>query len=146
MLDLGLSEAEHHATIDLDDLKAVDIPHATCENVGITLEPKESSAKAEAVAAETRAILDEYLANFVASSDKGCVACGRKQGGIFGVFTWGICWGEGSCGHCGYPGCAHHRITRDDEEIAAIDNMILQYHPSVLEHNCPAGPVGLPRE
>lgn len=67
-----------------------------------------------------------------------CIRCGTPLGGMCGSFTWGICNGEGFCGHCKYPVRAIHRIFEkdgDQEPLATLSNVILQYHPSVLSHD-----------
>lgn len=61
----------------------------------------------------------------------GCVNCGAELGGMFGSFSWGLAWGEGSCS-CGYPGRAHHTVKLPDgtEDVLTA---IMQYHPDELK-------------
>lgn len=126
----------------LAELKAENVPVATCETVGITITGKADDA--EKVAA-LRATLDAYFANFCAPRETDdeldkkamkCVCCDRGLAGLFGTFTWGICHGEGFCGHCGHLGRGHHEIMDEGGEcVATLANYVLQYHPSVLELN-----------
>lgn len=105
----------------LTELKADNLPCATPESIGIEVgELNEATRKALSV-------VTEYLKLFIAGNT--CPRCGREAGGIFGSFTWGVTNGEGMCAECKYPMRAIHRI----KGVGTISNMILAYHPSVLE-------------
>lgn len=63
-----------------------------------------------------------------------CINCGEPQMGMGGHFQWGLVHGEGSCTNCGWPGRAHHYVKdRDGKELFSLRNVLLQYHPSVVE-------------
>jgi len=122
----------------LAELKAENVPHASCEMVGINIKGPSSEGET------TRRALDAYLANFCAPETKDqvienplvCVCCGHSLTGIFGTFTWGICHGEGYCGHCNYPARGFHDVKDEaGEGVARLSNVVLQYHPDVLEEN-----------
>lgn len=123
----------------LAELQAENVPHASCETVGITLKGDESAIE------DGKRIMDAYFNDFAASvfgNDLGqfmecstCIRCGRPQAGIFGHFTWGLCRGEGYCSHCKYPARGIHQINDEGKLFATFSGHILQYHPSVLTEN-----------
>jgi hypothetical protein len=62
--------------------------------------------------------------------DPTCIGCGSLLTHmLLGTFTWGLVWGEGFCGACGYPIRYYHTITADRTQHIAIP---LQYHPDLL--------------
>jgi hypothetical protein len=116
-------------SFDLADLQAADLPRATCESCGIVLSVKDDTTeemRAEATAERDEIVrkTDAYLQDFAASTK--CPGCAQQLGGMFGTFTYGICYGEGHCHSCGYPCRANHK-TPDLDWL-----MVLPYHPSVL--------------
>lgn len=69
-----------------------------------------------------------------------CIKCDEPLTGMLasmfgkGGFTWGMVHGEGHCAGCGWPARAHHYITdKDGSELVTLRNVILQYHPDVVE-------------
>lgn len=114
---------------DLDKLKADNLQRCTCEAIGVDIKIKDDApdlAKAEQDRQELITELDTYLRDFV-YCDK-CPGCNWTLGGFLGSFTWGLEHGEGFCTNCQYPCRAHHNING-----TRMSNVILAYHPSVLE-------------
>ena len=120
----------------IPELKAENITPATCESVGITFKPKPGFSTGENDAQYAIETINKYLENFVMS--KKCIACGVPLLGESilesGSFVWGIATGEGNCNNCGYLARAIHRIELPEiEDAATLSNVILQYHPKVLD-------------
>ncbi len=105
----------------LTELKADNLSFATPESIGMEVGDLNETTRKALLA------LTEYLKAFIAGNK--CPRCGSEIGGIFGSFMWGIANGEGMCANCKYPMRAIHRI----KEVGTINNLILAYHPSVLE-------------
>lgn len=119
----------------LDELRAANLPRATTLGT-FTMRPKDGSemnAEHQAEVDEMVAAMDPYLASFVPFQPT-CISCGgRLVGGLmeFGsgllTFEWGICYGEGKCGACGWP-C---RVIHETDKLQW--NMTLQYHPDQVD-------------
>ncbi len=111
----------------LADLKAADLPHATCESIGLGIKVSEDTAENRAIAKKMVSEIDEYLQSFTVGPT--CPACDTELAGLCGSFTWGLASGEGLCGRCGYPVRGHH-------PLPGFTNILqepLPYHPSVLK-------------
>lgn len=121
----------------LAELRAENLPHATTLGVfkvraKANTTPKEAEAN-ERELAEVVAKVDPYLAAFVPVQDH-CICCGRRLVGemlqaAMGMttFRWGLVYGEGKCGACGWPCRARH-------EVGGLHwNTVLQYHPDTFE-------------
>lgn len=124
----------------LKELQAGDVPHASCETIGLVLKGEASDLE------RGRRIMDAYFRDFTAPRHEigdplalaRCVRCERTLSGIFGTFTWGLCSGEGYCSNCNYPARAFHRIGEDGDKgkcYATLNDYILQYHPLVLSED-----------
>ena len=115
----------------LAELRALDIPVATCERLGIQFRRKYPGHRRWSSfdnGVDVPVLIqqaDKYLKHFCA--EPICPACDRKLGGIFGTFRWGMATGEGSCSACGYPCRAIHDI----KAVGILTNMALAYHPSL---------------
>lgn len=111
-----------------------EVPVATCENVGILIDPKDKmDAESVALAYFTEALVDDYLKEFAAPQGT-CVNCGELSSGFFSRMRWGVCWGEMLCGGCGWPGRGYHD-PKDENGDRIYDRPLLlplQYHPSVI--------------
>ena len=107
----------------LEEMQAANLPHATCENIGVSITPKDDSdgSLADEVVAEA----DAYFAEFTPGPD--CPKCGATLVGWLGSFTWGIANGEGHCSKCHYPARALHR-----KSPFSYLSVILPYHPDSL--------------
>lgn len=110
----------------LPQLQAENLPHATCENIGLVAKPKGDSNESWQVTAKFVVEADAYFADFTPGPK--CPKCGTTLNGMFGSFTWGIANGEGYCVHCKYPARAYHR-----SEPFEMLTLVLPYHPSVLQ-------------
>ncbi len=110
----------------LDELRAENLPHAMCQNIGLLAKPKGGSDENRQAAEKFVAEADAYFAYFTPGPN--CPKCGTTLNGMFGSFTWGIANGEGHCARCKYPARAYHR-----SEPFEMFTLILPYHPSVLE-------------
>jgi hypothetical protein len=64
------------------------------------------------------AIVNRYLRHWVPGN---CPCCG------YGIFSWGLVHGAGSCS-CGWPGRLYHFVTDGDVEIVRFD-AVLWAHP-----------------
>lgn len=125
---------------ELTELQNQNLPFANNENVNLIITPKKNSGEnGKKDAKMTIKVANEYFKFFVAPNKDGrCIGCDMKLGDIFGTFMWDeIISGEGRCSHCGYPARAIHFIKEKGNTILTIDNMILQYHPSILKVNKP---------
>jgi len=120
----------------LRELQAENLSKATAATVGIVPTPGQEDVPDTL---NLIALADEYFANFCASEKPDapikCPCCGFGLGVLLGTFVWGIAHGEGTCSSCGYPCRAHHPIYEqgNDEPVMTLQNMVLPYHPSVLE-------------
>jgi hypothetical protein len=114
----------------LTQLKAENLPVATAETIGIHITSETNLSAAEVATSK----LNVYLQSFLpVDLDGKCVMCGAVQGGLTAQlmgtgFNFGMVNGEGTCGTCGYPGRAVHKVPG----VGTIENLILQYHPSML--------------
>ena len=116
----------------LEQLRAENLSHATWQKIGLA--PKESTVPDPAFLAA----LDEYLRSFadpkLDDKDAGCICCDATQGGLFGMFEWGLAHGSGHCSRCHWPAVAYHFIKdKAGEELCTL-RMILQVHPDFVEH------------
>ena len=112
------------------ELQAAEMPHATAENMGMSISvsddvPEDQRESAEAEKAVALADLDEYLAAFLPGEK--CPKCDSTFGGLLGSFTWGITHGSGFCSECRYPVRVYHKTKK-----GWTFERILAYHPSVL--------------
>lgn len=116
----------------LTDLQARGLKHLTGANFFRTDNPDHPDNVAALAAA------DEYMKHFTSGEStamgRQCICCGRTLTGFLGAFEWGLAYGEGNCGGCGYPGRAIHRI----DGVGTVSNVVLQYHPDELSFNKPA--------
>lgn len=120
----------------LEELRGAALPRATTLGT-FTVKPKgggEMTEERRQEMAETIAALDPYLADFVPFQPT-CICCGgRLVGGLMDLacglltFRWGICYGEGECGACGWPCRVMHDVAG-----AVQWEMTLQYHPDHVE-------------
>jgi hypothetical protein len=107
--------------VNLMELQSKDLPKAQWRDMFKEKTPlSESDSKT----------MEDYFADFLPFNEK-CVQCDSSLTGLFGSFRWGIVNGEGSCCVCGYPARAIHRNVGPIE----CTEVILQYHPSVLQEN-----------
>jgi hypothetical protein len=123
----------------LAELSAANFPAAAMRDIGLTLTADaEDIAEAERLAKR----IDEYLSDFAkpilstggaafVSGSTKCLCCGESLDGMLGTFVFGVAWGEGRCGRCGWPCRALHSIKDDDGDIFESPlQIVLQYHPS----------------
>ena len=120
-----------------NDLTQTDVERCTIADIGISLTGDDAQPLVDAI--------NEYLQDFAkpVKRDGGgsfamgryvCLKCGESLDGMLGRFRWGIAWGEGHCTGCGWPGRAYHIIKDKDGDIFERPlELILQYHPSVVE-------------
>jgi hypothetical protein len=107
--------------LDLGELQALPIPHASAKEITFTGVTPEESA--------------DYVSHFLPprATRRGevmCAGCGDALTGLlFGTFEWGIANGEGRCSTCGYPTRMYHRL---GGHCVALP---LQYHPDELEQH-----------
>ncbi len=113
-------------TKSLAELKAADLPHATCESVGMGIKALDTDEHRATVAQMVNEI-DKYLQSFTPGPK--CPKCNAELGGLLGSFTWRITTGEGFCGCCRYPVRGHHQLPGCEGILPAL----LPYHPSILE-------------
>lgn len=104
-----------------------ELPHATCELIGLGIAPKNDTDECKQALADFTAEVDDYLAKFTPGPN--CPRCGAQLGGLLGSFDWGIANGEGFYGQCNYPARGIHY-----GPFEAM-SMILPYHPSMLAKN-----------
>jgi len=129
-------------------LREANLPVATCESLGLKIEPGDTTApssadtdpeKVQAITEETRNRIDEYLKDFAAPAppedgEEGniifgglrCIFCGRVLTGLLGTFKYTIFHGEGYCDECKYPARSHHYFK---DLLNGPIQYILQYHP-----------------
>lgn len=132
--------------IQLKKLQAANLPIATAETVGISIEVKEGQMPEAAEAAKNIKLeilknVNKYLKIFtipIKTKDKDgqllyykCINCDEALTGIFGSFAWGLRHGEGFCSICNYPGRGAHYIEHEGFKLSF--NNVLQYHPSQLK-------------
>ena len=106
---------------EIKELQALPIPR--CESITVTVKPKEYGG--EPVTVELKG-----FESFLPITGR-CINCESELGGIFGHFSWGLCWGEGQCS-CGWPGRAYHKVKLPDD-TEEILQAVMQYHPDELE-------------
>ena len=106
-------------------LQEADLPHATCESIGLALKPNDDTEETKQVMADAIAEINGYLKGF--ATGPNCPGCGSKLGGMPGTFFWGIRTGEGACSNCRYPARAQHAC----KSMSGL-NTILPYHPDLL--------------
>ena len=107
----------------------MDLPHATCELIGLDVVPTHDTEECKQIAAAFIKQADAYLATFTPGPN--CPRCGAQLDGLLGTFTWGFANGEGFCGRCNYPVRGIHRGPFEAISVA------LPYHPDVLARPAP---------
>lgn len=123
--DACLSESPRLTDERLEELRRLNLPHATKDVWGVALK-EDGPIEERETALGWIASIDKYLEDFLPSGP--CPNCGRKAS-----FSYGICHGEGQCS-CGYPGRGCHYPKADDgSEILSLRDFVLWYHPSVIE-------------
>ncbi len=101
------------------------VAHLDIDEIGVV---NAEGADAEAVLAHFRSV----AVQFADPGEEGkCVNCNRSQGGILGVFSWGLVHGEGSC-ECGWPARAYHFVEMPNGGRLRIV-ALLQYHPDGVD-------------
>ena len=117
--------------VNIESLQAKNLPVAKAESVIKISFTDEGKNTEQAWKKKERFVkfLDKYFESFIDS--KTCPNCDSELGGFFGMFQYGMAWGEGHCGKCGYPCRADHKV--EDEEFKFSFSMVLPYHPSVLK-------------
>lgn len=68
-----------------------------------------------------------------------CLSCGKALTGLAafmagGGFEWGLAHGEGHCAACRWPATCYHFVKdADGKGVLTLQNVILQYHPDLVE-------------